>query len=125
MKVLIQIGIIFLICSFAELITAFLPFGFPGSVMSMILLFLLFFFKWLKPEFMRETTDFLLNNMALFFVPATVGIIKYYDSIKSVIVQIILICLVSTVIIFAVTSYTIRFVVWLENKLKKRGAENE
>ena len=125
MKILIQIGIIFLICSLAELITSFLPFGFPGSVMSMILLFLLFFFRWLKPAFMRETIDFLLNNMALFFVPATVGIIKYYGSIKSVIWQIILICLVSTVIIFAVTSYTIRFVVWLENRFRKRGAENE
>ncbi len=125
MKILIQTVIIFLICSLAELICALLPFGFPGSVMSMILLFFLFFFKWLKPDFMRETIDFLLNNMALFFVPATVGIIKYYGSIKSVIGQIILICLISTVIIFAVTSYTIRLVVWLENRFRKRGAENE
>lgn len=125
MKILIQTGIIFLICAAAELLTAFLPFAFPGSVMAMVLLFLFFFLKWLKPNFMRETIDFLLNNMALFFVPATVGIIQYYSSIKSVILQIILICLISTVIIFAVTAYTIRFVVWLEKKYRNRGAKNE
>src|SRR5699024_5262083 len=40
-KLLVQIGIVFVICLLGELIAKLLPFVFPSSVISMILLFLL------------------------------------------------------------------------------------
>ena len=40
MKIIRQIGIIFAICWFSEVIESILPFSFPASVTGMILLFI-------------------------------------------------------------------------------------
>ena len=48
MKLLLQIGVVFLICLLGEGIALILPFPFPGSVIAMILLFLLLLFGALK-----------------------------------------------------------------------------
>ena len=37
----------------------------------------------LKIEHVQEKADFLLSNMAFFFVPAGVSIINYFDELKS------------------------------------------
>ena len=59
MKIILQIGIIFLICLVGEGIASILPFSFPSSVISMLLLFLLLLLRILRPEHIRQKTDFL------------------------------------------------------------------
>ena len=125
LKILKQIGMTFLLCLLGELITQFLPFAFPAGVLCMILLFLLFLCRLAKTEFLRETSDFLLENMALFFVPAGVGIIQYYDIIKSAAWQIFVICVISTFVTFAATAYTVRLVTALQKKMKRRGDKSD
>ena len=56
--------------------------------------------------------------MAFFFVPAGVEIISYYDIIKDRVWQLILICLITLVLTFVATAYTVRFVSWLQAKWK-------
>ena len=48
MKLLMQLAIVFLICLLGEIIAAILPFPFPASVISMILVFLVLFSGVLK-----------------------------------------------------------------------------
>ena len=67
----------------------------------------------------QEQADFLLENMAFFFSPAGVSIINYMDILKNAVVQLIIVCVVSTVITFAVTAYTVRFTMYLLRKRKK------
>lgn len=121
MKILMQAGIIFLLCLVGEAVAAVLPFAFPSSVICMILLFLCFLFRWIKPEKLRESTGFLLENMAFFFVPAGVGIIRSFDMVKGAVLQLIFICVVSTFITFAATAYTIRLVSALQKRFRKEG----
>lgn len=123
MKILTQIGIIFLIYFLGEFITRLLPFAFPSSVMCMIILLILYFLKVIKKYSIKQTVDFLLNNMAFFFVPAGVSMIKYFGVLQNSLVQILIICTISTVVVFGATAYTIRFVVCLENKLKSKRCE--
>lgn len=123
MKILTQIGIIFLIYFFGEFITRLLPFAFPSSVMCMIILLILYFLKVIKKYSIKQTVDFLLNNMAFFFVPAGVSMIKYFGVLQNSLFQILIICTISTVVVFGATAYTIRFVVCLENKLKSKRCE--
>ena len=51
----------------------------PGSVIGMMLLFTALCLKWVKPERIKPVARFLCDNMALFFVPAGVGIVNALD----------------------------------------------
>ena len=119
MKIIRQIGIIFTVCWLSQVIAEFLPFDFPASVIGMIFLFICLLTGMLKIEHIQEKSDFLLGNMAFFFVPAGVSIMNYFDILKSSAVQLLIICIVSTVITFAVTAYSVKLTMKLIKKKKK------
>ena len=119
MKIIKQIGIIFSVCWISMVIEKIFPGVFPASIIGMILLFLCLAAGILKIEHVQEKSDFLLENMAFFFIPAGVSIINYMDILKNAVVQLIIICTVSTVVTFAVTAYTVRFTMYLIRKNKK------
>lgn len=120
MRILKQIGFIFGICLVGQIIAELIPVPFPGSVMSMVLLFILFMLNWANPEKLKNVNDFLLENMSFFFVPSAVSIIKKYDLIKNSIVQILIICVVSFVVTFAVTAYTVTFVMKIQERFRRK-----
>ena len=119
MKIIRQIGIIFTVCLLSQVIAEFLPFDFPASVIGMIFLFICLLTGLLKIEHIQEKSDFLLGNMAFFFVPAGVSIMNYFDILKSSAVQLLIICIVSTVITFAVTAYSVKLTMKLMDRRKK------
>ena len=119
MKIIRQIGIIFTVCWLSQVIAEFLPFDFPASVIGMIFLFICLVTGLLKIEHIQEKSDFLLGNMAFFFVPAGVSIMNYFDILKSSAVQLLIICIVSTVITFAVTASSVKLTMKLMDRRKK------
>lgn len=125
MKILKQVAVIFGVCLLGQAISEVIPISFPGSVISMVIMFILFLVNWLKPKKLKEVNGFLLENMAFFFIPSGVGIITQFDVIKNSVLQIFIICVVSTVVTFAATAYTVKLVMNIQNKLrsKRRGAE--
>ena len=117
MKIIKQIGIIFAVCWLSVLIEKILPFAFPASVIGMLLLFVCLFTGVLKIEHIQEKSDFQLENMAFFFVPAGVSIINYFDVLKHTWIQLVIICVLSTVITFVVTAWSVRLTIrWLERR---------
>lgn len=85
----------------------------------MILLFICLLAGVLKIEHIQEKADFLMENMAFFFVPAGVSVMNYFDILKSTLVPFLIICIVSTIITFAATAYSVQFVMKLMNRRKK------
>ena len=120
MKVLRQISLIFLICLICEGVASLLPFPFPGSVLSMIVLFLLFALKILKPEQIKETSSLLLGNMMLVFVPSFVSIMNYFNVLKYIAVQFIVIIVVSTMVTFLVGGAVVSLVCRLQDGVRSR-----
>ena len=98
---------------------AVLPFAFPASVLSMLLLFVLLLCGVLKVEHIREKGDFLLKNMAFFFIPSGVALLEQVDLLKGKIVILLLICLITMVLTFAATAFTVRLVSRWQKRLKK------
>ena len=123
MKIIRQIGIIFTVCWLSILVEKVLPFAFPASVIGMILLFICLLTGVLKIEHIQEKADFLLENMAFFFVPAGVSIINYFDVLESTWIQLVVICVISTVVTFAVTAWSVKLTVRLLGRLSERRAE--
>lgn len=76
--------------------------------------------NWANPEKLKNVNDFLLENMSFFFVPSAVSIITKYDLIKNSIVQILIICVVSFVVTFAVTAYTVTFVMKIQERFRRK-----
>mgnify|MGYP000412394408 FL=1 len=123
MKIIRQIGIIFTVCWISILVEKILPFAFPASVIGMLLLFICLLTGLLKIEHIQEKADFLLENMAFFFVPAGVSIINYFDVLKSTWIQLVVICVISTVVTFAVTAWSVKLTVRLLSRLRERRSE--
>ena len=123
MKIIRQIGIIFTVCWLSILVEKILPFAFPASVIGMILLFICLLTGVLKIEHIQEKADFLLENMACFFVPAGVSIINYFDVLENTWIQLVVICVISTVVTFAVTAWSVKLTVRLLGRLRERREE--
>lgn len=117
-KIIIQIAIIFSICWISLIIEALLPIAFPASVIGMILLLALLMVRILRVDHIREKSDFLLSNMAFFFIPAGVSVINYFDVLASNLLPLLAVCVISTVLTFVVTAYTVRLTRALMNRRK-------
>ena len=116
MPVISQIFVILAICLASEGISAVLPFTFPASVIGMILLLILLCTKVLKPDHLKETSDFLLGTMAMYFIPACVGVLEYADVLLENIWAILVICLVTTPLVFFVAGHVVQLTVRLLRK---------
>ena len=119
MKLMIQIGIVFSVCLLGQIVSSLLPIAVPGSIISMVILFLLLLFKLLKVDHIRQKADFLLKNMAFFFVPAGVGIVADYQSISPYIARLLAVIVISTVLTFAAAAFTVRSVMIVQNRITR------
>lgn len=119
MNLFIQIIRLFTLCCIGDVISLILPFPFPGSVIALILLFILLVSGIIKTQQINTLSDFLLKNMSFVFLPSTVSIIAYIDVFKSIIWQFLFICIITTVITFFATAYAVKFTVYLMNKFRK------
>lgn len=119
MKIIKQFGIIFSLCWISVILEKYIPFPIPATVIGLILLFICLVTGILKIENIKEKSDFLLGNMAFFFVPAAVGIINYFDLLKESLIPLLIITVASTVITFAATAYSIKLTLKLMNRRKK------
>ena len=114
-----HLSIIFSICWVSQIVEALIPIAFPASVIGMVLLLILLLTRVLRVDHIREKSDFLLSNMAFFFIPAGVSIINYFDILASSLLPFLVVCVVSTVLTFAVTAYAVRLTRALIDRRKK------
>jgi holin-like protein len=90
----------------------------PGSIIGMILLFLSLFFKILDPSNVRSTATILTKNMAVFFVPAAVGMMAYWEVVSKNFFAIVLSIAISTIL-------TLVTVALIQEKMEKSRGKME
>lgn len=121
MKILLQIGVVFGLYWVSQCIEAVLPFPFPASVISLLLLLALLCLRVIKIHHVQEKANFMLENLGFFFVPVSVGIMNYVDVVWENAIPFFVICVVSTVLTFAATVWTVQGVSRLMNRRKGEG----
>lgn len=119
LKLMLQFGLVFGICLLGQALSVFLPIAIPGSVISMVILFILLASKLVKVDHIRQKATFLLQNMAFFFVPAGVGILANYDSIKHAVLPLLAVIVITSVLTFAAAAFTVMAVLALQRKYKR------
>ena len=105
MKILNQLAIILGIWALGEYISSFIQsvVVIPGSIIGMILLFILLKVRVIKLESINEVSNFFLDNMAIFFIPAGVSLIKSLDLISDNVFVLLITIFISTIIVMYVT----------------------
>ena len=124
MKYMIQIGVISTIAFIAELLHFVIPLPIPASVYGMVILFLCLCLGIIKIEMVEDVADWILSIMPIFFIAPTVGLIEAFGDIKGQVIPLVLMCLISTFVVTAVTSLIAQAIIRLRRE-KKGGEENE
>lgn len=97
MRIIKQLLWIFLFSLMGEILSAVISsvVAIPGSVIGMVLLFLALHFNLIKMEQVDEVGTWLTDNMAIFFVPAGVGLMTNFDVLAESWLQLLIIMVVT------------------------------
>lgn len=112
--------LIFLINYVGILLSKILHLPLPGTILSLLLLFLMLQFKVLKLEKIENAGNFLLLNMTIFFMPPTVKIIDSYELLEKDLFKIIIIILVSTFLTMGITGKVVQLMIDLKERKEKK-----
>lgn len=99
------LSIIFCCLLLGDLLSFFLHIPVPGNVIGMLLLTIALAGKIVRVEDVKPSSDMLVNNLSLLFVPPGVGLILYFDLLKQELLAIVLSLLLSTLLVLAVVGY--------------------
>ena len=119
--VMLELGLILLVCLAGEWIAALLPFAFPASVISMILLAVLLMTGVIREKLLSTVSKFLVVNMGLFFVPALVGTLEYAEVLKTALLPFVVVTFLTTPVVYVVTAWSVQLL--MKALGKKKGGE--
>lgn len=114
---------IFLISGFTmagEVLNRLLPFPVPAGVYGLFLLLAALCLRLIRLEDISAVGDFLLDTMPLMFIPAAVGLMDCFGSLKAVLFPAFVISLLSTLFVMAVTGKTAQVMIRRKKKGEKR-----
>ncbi len=106
--------IIFVLLFIGDAISNLLNIPIPGNVIGMVLMTIVLKYKIIKLKDVKPVSDVLVKNLAFFFIPPGVGVIVYFNLIKSEFVPIVAAWVFSTLLVFA-------FVGKIQDRLSKRA----
>ena len=122
MNITAQFAALFIICMAGTFVSNLFPFPLPASVTSMIVMICMLGSRILRLESMKASSNFLLGNMALFFIPPGVGILAHTEALKGDLWVLLGICFVATLLTLVVTALVVRLVMRLTCRRVKRSA---
>ena len=115
-----QFGIILAVTCVGEFLHYFLPLPIPSSIYGLVLMLVLLCTHALKIEDVRDTAEFLIEIMPMMFIPAAVGLLVAWSSLKPVIFPVLVITIVSTILVMGVTGVVTQTVMRARKKLTSR-----
>ena len=119
MKFLRQFMIILLLSFLGEVLKMFIPLPIPASVYGLVLMLVCLMNGVLKKSQVKDAAFFLIEIMPVMFIPAAAGLIDSWGVLRPLIVPIMIITVVITVFVMAVTGRVAQMIA------QKRGIKNE
>lgn len=121
MKYAKQFCIILLFSFLGEVLHLVLPLPVPASVYGLLLLLAALCAGVVKTEQIQETSKFLIEIMPVMFIPAAVGLLTVWEVLQPIWVPVIVITILTTVLVMAVTGLVTQSVI----RSGKKGEEQE
>lgn len=120
-----QFCIILFVSFLGELLHVMIPLPVPASVYGLILMLTALCTGILKLDQVRETAGFLVEIMPVMFIPAAAGLLDSWYFLRPVWVPVIVITLVSTVIVMAVTGQVTQIMIQKHKRTERKGEKDE
>ncbi|MCI8858814.1 MAG: CidA/LrgA family protein [Lachnospiraceae bacterium] len=124
MKLLYQFGIILFVSFLGEILYLAIPLPIPASVYGLILMLVALCTGIIKLKQVKEAATFLIEIMPVMFIPAAAGLLDSWSSLKPIWIPVILITIITTVIVIAVTGQATQYLIHRENKNKREIQKN-
>ncbi|MDE5698213.1 MAG: CidA/LrgA family protein [Lachnospiraceae bacterium] len=125
MKLLRQFCIILFVSFLGELLHILIPLPIPASVYGLVLMLLALCSGILKMAQVKEAADFLIEIMPVMFIPAAVGLLESWSALQSIWLPVIVITILTTVIVMAVTGQVTQRMIRREHHKKAKEAGSE
>ena len=94
-------------CLYAGIfISSLLPITIPGSIIGMLLLFVLLGLHILPAKWVNPGCYVLIRYMALLFVPIGVGVMQYFALLSAQFGPVVVSCTISTLVVLVVVSWS-------------------
>lgn len=103
MKYIKQFGIIIFVSFLGEVLHACIPLPVPASIYGLLLMFAGLWAKVIPYGQVEETGHFLIEIMPVMFIPAGVGLMEAADVLKPLLIPYIVVTVVSTILVMAVS----------------------
>lgn len=117
LNILVQATILYAIYFIGVFIERTFHLPVPGSVIGMILLFILLLSNIVRPAWIENGAGFFTSHLTLFFIPATVGIVNYLNLFTGKGFLLILITILSTAFVMLSSSMVSQ---WLIGRKEKK-----
>lgn len=123
MRILRQMLIILGVWLVSEVLSRALSLPIPGNVLGMFIMLILLCTKAVKATQLSEVSNFFLENISLFFIPSVAAIVIYYKQVQDQVAQVLIALVVSSVLVFMVTGYTVEGLLYLKKKRQEKKTE--
>lgn len=117
MKLFRELLIILIIYFLGEFLSKSLHLPIPGNILGMLILLALLCTKVIKINQVEKVSNFFLDHLSFFFIPAGVGLITSVAVIKDSWYKLLIVCIITTVIVIISTGHIVQLL------SKKKGSE--
>lgn len=124
MKYVKQFVIIIAISFIGEFLKYVLPLPVPASIYGMVLMFAALLTGVLKLDDVKDTAKFLIEIMPLMFIPAGVGLMVSWNTLKPLLIPVAIITVVTIITVMIVSGHTAQFVLKRQEKGGKKDAKS-
>ena len=121
MKLLKQFLIILAISFVGELLKYILPLPVPASIYGMVILFIGLLTGLIPLESVRDAGKYLIEIMPVMFIPAGVGLMSSWGTLKPVLLPVSIITVVALITVMGATGRVSQFVIRMQ---KRKSAGN-
>ena len=122
MKYLKQFLIILAISFIGEILKYIVPLPIPASIYGMVIMFICLQTKILKLDDVKSGGKFLIEIMPVMFIPAGVGLMSSWGTLKPVLVPVSVITVVVIITVMLASGWVSQLII---RRDKKKETENE
>lgn len=111
MKYMKEFGIILSVTFLGEVLKYLLPYPIPASVYGLVIMLIALKTNKIQLESVRKTGKFLIEIMPIMFIPAAVGLLNSWETLRPILIPVMIITVISTIVVMVVSGRVTQIVI--------------